>query len=185
MRSAVPTLLAAALAAACSDATSIPPASFNNVVDTVTVYAISGTRVYDPSGYAMTERRPVRLDNTTSADFGYDRTPDGRDVLLPGAMLGHPGSAGIDPGLLATDEEFSAITVAQVNGYKTLDTVAVAVGDVFYLRSRIPRTCYLGVPTYGKLEVLSVDVPNHTITFQVLGNLNCGYKSLTPGLPAQ
>jgi len=40
------------------------------------------------------------------------------------------------------------------NDYKTLDTVAVAAGDVLYLRSRIPSTCFLGVPTYGKMEIL-------------------------------
>jgi hypothetical protein len=43
----------------------------------------------------------------------------------------------------------------------------------------------LGVPLYGKMQVLSIDdTPgNQRITFQALSNKNCGYKSLLPGLP--
>jgi hypothetical protein len=57
-------------------------------------------------------------------------------------------------------------------------------GSVLILRSRIVCSG-LGVPLYGKLEVLSFDdTPgNRRITFQALANQNCGYKSLLPGLP--
>ena len=75
--------------------------------------------------------------------------------------------------------------MAETNNYKTLDTVAVAVGDVLYLRSRIPTNCFLGVPAYGKVEILQFDADNRTLKFRVLANLNCGYKSLQPGIPKQ
>ena len=91
MRLEVPAILATAALLACSDANSIPAATATNAIDTVVVYAISGTEVFRPSGYAMTQRSAVRLDNTTTADFGYDRTPDGRDVLLPGRCWAIPG----------------------------------------------------------------------------------------------
>ena len=185
MRLAGPAFLAMLALAACSDASSIPDATFSNATDTVVVYAISGTDVFRPSGYAMTQRSSVRIDASSVADFAYDRTADGRDVLLPGAMVGHPGVGGVDPGLQHTDLGFDEIVLAEVNNYKTLDTVAVAVGDVLYLRSRIPSTCYLGVPTYGKVEILEFDGTSRTIKFRVLANLNCGYKALTPGLPSQ
>ena len=185
MRLAGPAILAMLALAACSDANSIPAATSTNVIDTVVVYAISGTEVFRPSGYAMSQRSAVRVDNSTAADFGYDRTADGRNVLLPGAMIGHPGVAGVDPGLQHTDLAFDDIKIAEVNNYKTLDTVAVAVGDVLYLRSRIASTCYLGVPTYGKVEILEFNSTDRTIKFRVLANLNCGYKALTTGLPSQ
>jgi hypothetical protein len=41
------------------------------------------------------------------------------------------------------------------------------------------------VPAYGKLEILSFDADNRTISFRVLANLNCGYKGLEPGIPTQ
>jgi hypothetical protein len=99
MRREVPAILATIALVACSDANSIPDATSTNAMDTLVVFAMSGTPVFQPSGYAMTQRSAVRLDVSTSADFGYDRTPDGREVLLPGAMVGHQGASGIDPGL--------------------------------------------------------------------------------------
>ncbi len=171
--------------AACGDDNQLPDPVFTNVVDTVEVYAISGTEVFRPSGYAMTERRAVRLDQSTSADFGFDITPDGRPVLLPGAMIGQPGSSGIDPGLQFVDVPFPDVILAPTTGYLTLDSVFVELGDVLIMRSRIPGGCFYGLPGYGKLEVIGLDQDNRTVKFQVLANLNCGYKGLLPGTPTQ
>jgi len=184
MRSAVLAPAALVLAAACGDANLLPDPFLNNVVDTVEVFAVSGTPVFRPSGYAMTSRSAVRLDVSTTADFAYDITSDGRHVFLPGRMIGQPGQS-FDPGLQATTLAFDEIKVAVVNGYLTEDSVEVDVGRVFYLRSRVPTGCFFGVPAYGKLEVLSFDAANRSVTFQVLANLNCGYKGLEPGIPTQ
>ena len=181
----IPALLTgvlAALAMACSDPNQLPSAQFSNTVDTVVVYSITGTPVYQPSGYAITELRPVRLDASTVADFAYSITPEGRNVLLPGQLVGQ-GTSSTNPGLLATQTPFDSITMAEVDGYVTLDTVAVDVGNVFYVRGRIMPSCYLGLPTYAKLEVLAFDDTQRTVTFRILSNINCGYRSLEPGLP--
>lgn len=181
-----PSLYALALAlvgAACSEANNLPPANVANAVDTLTVYAIEGTPVWRQSGYSSAERRPVRLDQSTTVDFAYELLPSGRRILLLGAMIGQPGVGGINPGLLPTDKEFGAIEKAEVNGYLTLDTVEVAPGDVFYHRGRISPSCYLGVPVYGKMAAIDFDDEARTMRFQVLVNSNCGYKSLTTGFP--
>jgi hypothetical protein len=133
----------------------------------------------------MTERRAVRIDQSASTDFAFDITNDGRPVLLPGAMIGQPGGNGINPGLQVSPDPYDDITIALVDGYKTLDTVAAGVGQVYYLRSRIPSGCFLGVNAYGKLEILNIDAEQRLLTFKVLANLNCGYKGLQPGLPTQ
>jgi hypothetical protein len=39
------------------------------------------------------------------------------------------------------------------------------------------------VPNYGKLHVLSVDDADRTVTFEVLANRNCGFRSLRAGIP--
>lgn len=171
--------------AACGDDNQLPDPVFNNVVDTVVVYAISGTEVFRASGYAMTERRAVRLDQSTTADFGFDITSDGRPVLLPGAMIGQPGSSGIDPGLQFVDVPFPDIVVAPTTGYLTLDSVFVELGDVLIMRSRIPGGCFYGLPAYGKVQILELNQDTRTAVFEVLANLNCGYKGLAPGLPSQ
>jgi hypothetical protein len=167
----------------CSDPSPLIPASSLNTEDTVAVYAVTGTAVYQPSGYAVTEKRPVRLDASLSADFAYDVTSDGRHIFLPGRMVGQPGSSGIDPGLQATATPFDSITIALQNGYRTLDTVAVEPGKVFYVRGRVAPGCFLGLPTYAKVQVLDFDEARRTVRFRVLANANCGYRSLEPGLP--
>ena len=168
---------------ACSDPNALQPATSANRVDTVDVFSLSGTPVWEPSAYATLERRAVRLDQTNAADFAYEMMTSGRRAFLPGALVGTPGSAGVDPGFLRTTLPFDSITVAELNGYVTRDTVDIAQGDVFYVRGRISAICFLGLPTYGKLEVLSFDDDVRTVRFQVLVNTNCGYKSLEPGLP--
>ncbi|MEK7379811.1 MAG: hypothetical protein AAB075_02230 [Gemmatimonadota bacterium] len=169
---------------ACGDPNQLPPANFQNVVDTLTVYALSGTEVWRPSGYAATEFRVVRLDQTNSADFAFDIRGT-QPVLLPAQAIGQPGSRSLSPGLLNTPLVFDEITYAENSGYNSVDTVHAAVGQSFYLRARAVPSCFLGTPTYAKLEVLAIDDQARTMTFRVLVNLNCGYKGLEPGLPTR
>jgi hypothetical protein len=176
-------LVLAVMVVGCSDPNVLPDPTLPNAVDTLGLYAVSGTDVWRPSGYAATERRVVRLDQTTTADFAYQITPDGRHILLPGALVGHSGTNGVDPGLRVVDSSFDELTVAPTNGYLTADTIDIAVGTVFLLRGRVALTCFYGYPTYGKGEILSFDPEARTVLFQVLVNGNCGYKSLEPGLP--
>jgi len=58
---------------------------------------------------------------------------------------------------------------------------SVTEGDRLVVRSRVICTG-LGVPLYGKIQILSFQ--DSTVTFQVLADKNCGYKDLLPGLPA-
>jgi len=41
----------------------------------------------------------------------------------------------------------------------------------------------LGLPKYGKLEVVSFDDVARSVTFRILTDDNCGFKGLQPGLP--
>ncbi len=61
----------------------------------------------------------------------------------------------------------------------TDSAVPVQLGERYVVRSRV--VCSIGVPLYGKLEILSFQ--DSTVTFQVLADQNCGFKGLLPGLP--
>ncbi|MBA3658039.1 MAG: hypothetical protein H0W67_00390 [Gemmatimonadales bacterium] len=177
-----------ALVLACSDSTGLPDPSLTNVTDTVTLYALEGTPVTTPSAYSVPDNRAVRLDQTSAFDFAYNThtLPDGtrRQLFLPLQTLGLAPGISAAPGLQRRSETFDAITTARSNGYITSDTIPFAVGDRFEIRSRIVSPCTsLGVPQYGKLEVLGVDSTARTVTFQVLTDNNCGYRGLLPGLP--
>ena len=174
--------LAVAAAGACSDANSLPDPQFENFVDTVTIGALEGTPISTPSGFAI-QGRAVRTDTTTSFEFAYNvrRRDDGtfERVFIPRAALGIEGTSA-NPGLQRRSETFDNITRAPSNGYVSDSIVPVALGDRFIVRSRV-ICATLGVPLYGKLEILSFQ--DSTVTFRTLVDQNCGYKDLLPGLP--
>jgi hypothetical protein len=174
-------LLLLAVAIACSDANSLADPTVSNVVDTVTLGSVEGTPISVPSGYNIASGA-VRIDQT-DFEFVYNvrRLTDGtyQRVFLPRATLGLTSSTA-DPGLQAREETFDGITRAPSNGYTADSAVPIQVGQRYVVRSRVVCAS-LGVPLYGKLEILSFQ--DSTVTFQVLVDKNCGYRDLLPGLP--
>ena len=78
-----------------------------------------------------TDRRsPASTSPTTSR-------PDGRTVFLPRAALGLPSSTTADPGSSAATRRSTTSCVARSNGYVTDETVPVAVGERYLVRSRV------------------------------------------------
>lgn len=177
-------LLVAGLAA-CSDPNSLPDAQITNVVDTFTISALTGTPIASPSAFSIADRAPIRTDLNAGFDFAFDILPTtGAPVLLPRSALGFPTEGALLPGLQVREELFDAITEGVTNGYVTTDTIAVAVGERYIGRSRVVCSS-LGVPKYGKFEILAVDAAARTITIKTLVNENCGYIGLEPGLPEE
>ena len=174
--------LAVTLANGCSDANNLADPQFENFVDTLTLGALEGTPITTPSGFGI-EGGAVRTDQTVDFEFAYNvrRLDDGsyQRVFLPRAAIGITGTTA-NPGLQRREETFDNITRAPSNGYVSDSAVAIVVGDRFVVRSRVVCES-LGVPKYGKLEILSFQ--DSTVTFQVLVDNNCGYKDLLPGLP--
>jgi hypothetical protein len=179
---ALPAVLACL--AACSGSNDLAPASVPNVVDTATLGALNGSPIPLPSAYSIADGNPVRTDLTSAFDFAYDVDSAGRHVFLTLEVLRLSNTNGSGPGLQFSTQQFDQITQAPTENWITGDTVVLHVGDVLTARSRIACTG-LGVPLYGKLEIMSFnDTPgDRTITFQVLSDENCGYRSLVPGLP--
>src|ERR1051326_2240262 len=120
--------LAATTALGACDPLSLNPATIDNRVDSVRIWAVNGTPVSLPSGYDVTLRSRVRLDQVTTFDFVYAIAPDGGHVFLPIAAIAPTGRTTGNPGLLATTTPFDSITVAQQVGYVTNDTLPGAVG---------------------------------------------------------
>ena len=167
--------------AACSDSNNLPDATIENVERTDTLWALVGTPVSTPSGFSVEGSRRVRTDLSIDFDFAYNIQSDGQHVLLPRAALGIDTANSVNPGFVARTESFEAITTPPSGGFITDVAVPIAIGDRYVVRSRI--TCALGVPKYAKLEVLEFNDALGIMTFRVLGNDNCGFRSLEPGLP--
>lgn len=175
--------LVSAVVAACGGDITLNPAVFENRTDTLQLWAATGTPIFRPSAYLIATRSAVRLDQLASFDFIYDITPLGEPILLPMAAVANTGRTTGNPGLLPTTTPYDSITVAEQTGYITTDTVRVRVGDTFYARSQVSPACFLGIPYYAKLQIIAMNDVERSVWIQVLSNINCGYRSLAPGLP--
>jgi hypothetical protein len=176
-------LLPVGFAAGGCNGNPLGDAAIQNVVDTVVLGSLVGTGITTPSAFNISASAAVRTDQTSNFDFAYNFQPDGRRVLLPQAALGISQPGGISPGLLLSDQTFDQINQAPLNGYVTLDTITIVVGQVFIARSSLVCTS-VGVPVYAKLHILSFDDADREVTFEVLANRNCGFRDLVPGLPS-
>ncbi|HXM38514.1 MAG TPA: hypothetical protein VN908_07620 [Gemmatimonadales bacterium] len=183
---AVAALLILALVAACGSPLGLPRASIENRVDTLSLYALSGTPVASPSGYRLEFRQAVRTDQTTAFDFAFDIDAAGRALLLPTGAL-HLGKAS---GGQISALPFDSISLAPDRNYQLDSALVVDSGTVAIVHSS-PTTCSFGISAvyYAKLHVLALDTtsaPNgRRIVFEILVDTNCGYRGLEPGLPSR
>lgn len=179
-RAAAPLALALCAAfAACGVANTFSPAVLANTLGTVTLWALTGTGLADPSAYDVLGQTVARTDRTSGFDFAFDirvdTLHDTSAVLLPRGALG----LYTDGGLQVTTQAFDSITIAPTSGYQDTLPVVVKVGTVVLVQSR-QETCSNGYikPLYAKLNITAVDLVGRSITFGIVPNANCGYRSL-------
>jgi hypothetical protein len=129
--------------AACKSPQDLPNASRPNVVDTLTLYSLSGTDVGTPSGYLLFGPEIVDVgllpvDPQHWFDFAFNI--DAQPVLLPsGTFPGLPNVAGLQP---STAASFNEITTAPVDGYVIDQPLVIATGTLALARgppSRVPH----------------------------------------------
>jgi hypothetical protein len=156
-------------------------AQFTNRVDTLTLYALRGTPIRSHSAYDMYSLSTSRTDTTSGYDFAFDIDSTGRALIYPAGALG----LSKDAGLQLIDRAFDAVHSAPETGFSTDTAIAVTQDTVFVARSRVSSVfcVYVAVPRYGKFHVLAIDPSARTITLESLVDLNCGYRSLDPGIP--
>jgi hypothetical protein len=187
MRYFILSLLVCAALAACGNPLGLT-AYRTNVVDTVHLYALSGTPVSLPSGYSIAGRQVARTDQGAPFDFAFDIDTAGRAVLLPTGAL----RLGKQSGLQISTQRFDSIKIAPTSNYH-LDSALVVHDSSVVIAYTSLSACAgsLGVayPYYAKLHVLGIDTtstPNgRRIDFEILSDLNCGYRGLQPGVPRQ
>jgi hypothetical protein len=177
-----------ALTTGCDNTLALPLATVANVIDTVTLYALQGTAIIEPSGFDVVNARPARTDRQGEQfDMAFDIDETGLALIFTTASLGLDVESAIQP----SDRNFADITIAPLEDYEMEEPLEVGVESVFLVRSRpdagVGTTAcafFLGqLPRYGKFRVLSLDAGTRQITLEILVNLNCGYRSLEAGVP--
>jgi hypothetical protein len=172
----------ALLVVACGDTSNLPAPAFPNKVDTVSLFALRGTDITQPSAYTLDVALPVRTDQTTALDFAFDFDSLGTPALFPTGAI----NLGLLSGLQRSATRFDAITLAPTGGYTFDKPITLDTGTVVLVRSR-PTQCLFGVTVsfYAKVRVLGVDSTARRVDFEILVDQNCGYRGLAPGLPKQ
>ncbi len=181
-------VFAAVVLAACGAGNSFTqPASFDNVIRTYSVYAVTGTSNTLPAAYQYSTETLVRPQvlstGSLNFDLAFDIGVDGKVRLLPARFV-VPLPPGGSPslGLQKMLGVFEQLQRAPLTGY-TLDSAATAaVGDTYTLQLH-DSGCIYGDLFYAKLTVDSIILAQRRIVVRSLVNRNCGYRSLTEGLP--
>lgn len=172
---------------ACSDPNQLASAGLENQLDTaVTVWSLRTGPLNQPSAYSLEIRRGIRIwDGGIGFDFAYSTDSLGRSLALPPQVLGLATDATLNPGLKASTLGFDQMTLADRNGYIVNDTIELHEGDRFFVRSNTSVCPSLGVPIYGKIEILDIDTAAQTLKFRAVADQNCGYRGLNLGIPKQ
>lgn len=149
----------------------------------MTLAAIQNTPIPDASALDILTASKTRTDLGQPFDLLFDIDSTGTAMLIPAGLLGFQTQAG----WRTTTQEFSAITSAPAEDYTGDQELVLAVGDVFFGRSRSSSTgCeFLGtaLSRYGKFHVLALDTQERTVTLETMVDLNCGYRGLEIGFP--
>jgi hypothetical protein len=184
MRYLVALALGCGILAACGNPLGLPPAAIPNAVDTVHLYALSGTPVTQPSGYSIPARHAIRTELSSSFDFAFDIDTAGRALLYPTGAL----KMGRLSGIQLSAQDFDSIKFAPTTSYH-LDSAQVVTENAVLILHSAPVSCSFGIASvyYAKLHVLTIDTTSgpdgRRIDFEILNDINCGYRGLEPGLP--
>jgi hypothetical protein len=176
----VPALLAFILAAACSNPNGLQTASLTNLQDTLTLWSLERGPLNKPNAYSLDLQSGVRTwEAGANFEFVFSMDSTGQARFIPTAALGLSSSGSVKPGLLKSTAPLDSMKKAPANGYLTTDTIPIVEGDRFFLRTEVLATCsILGVPLYGKLEILDIDSVAGTVQLIAVADQNCGYRGL-------
>jgi hypothetical protein len=183
----VAAIAAAAVLNACGDPTSIE-ASLPTSVDTLSVFALSGTPAAYPSGINVIGRQPARVDGFANFDVAFDINAQGNAVIYP-VRLVVPSPGGSRPVLLQkVAGAFDAITNAPKTGFESDSALVMLPGEVVVIQSTHNGSgdlCQfaLNPNIFAKLAVDSVSLASRIIYLKLGVDPNCGFRSFATGIP--
>lgn len=185
-----PRAILAALAvlaiAACDTSTGIK-ASLPIHSDTLVAYTLNGAPTGSPAGVNLVARTVVPVTAAFNFNVAFDVDQSGGLVLYQVQKVANSLSTTNRVGAqLLPNVDFDALTRAPGSGYKYDSTLVIPVGQTVALEISDPLVCTSILTSqlfYAKLKVLSVDVPSRTVRMAATTDPNCGFRSLTSGVP--
>jgi hypothetical protein len=169
-------------------ALSAPQAEFPNTYTDPIVYALNGAPASSPAGLDFLSGAAVAVDNTFTFNVALDIDSAGDVVIYPARRVADGLASVISLGVQKIDASFDDYTQAAKNGYETDSTVVVKVGQTVGFDVYDTSTCTvysLGSSYYVKLVVDSINPSLRAIYVRMLSDPNCGYVTLTTGVPTK
>jgi hypothetical protein len=187
-------LLAAAgiatILGACDDPFRIEAREANRL-DSLIVFAISGTSPALPSAVSTTGFGVLRPTGEFNFDVAFDVDASGYVVLLPvrlvvpsrlvnGVLVAAPRV-----GLQKINGTFESLDRAPGGGYRYDSTLVLRPGESAAIEVLNQTYCAFDFSTlvYSKIAIDSVDTANRAIFFRLLNDPNCGFRGLGTGVP--
>ena len=172
---------------ACGDPTNIR-ANLPVVVDTLSVWALSGTPPTYPSGISIPGRQAVRVDAFAGFDVAVDINAAGNAVIYPAKLVvSIPG--GTRPvGLQLLNAAFESVAAAPKTGFETDSALVLVPGQTVVVESSHNASgeiCQFAVSPnlYAKIAVDSVSLASRIVYFRMGFDPNCGFRSFAEGIP--
>lgn len=170
---------------ACGDPTSLR-AEIPTFVDTLSVFALSGTPPSYPSGVSIVARQAVRVDGFANFDVAFDIDGAGNAVIFPVKFIVPGGSRPV--GLLKVPAAFDSVLEAPNTGFDNDTSLTVAPGETVVIQSAQNGdndVCRFALSPfiYAKIAVDSVNLASRTLYLRLGLDPNCGFRSFAAGVP--
>jgi hypothetical protein len=172
---------------ACSDPIRLR-ATLATSVDTLSVFALSGTPPSYPSGIAILARQAVRVDGFAGFDVAFDIDFAGNAVVYPVKLVVNTPGGSRPVGLQKLAGSFENVLEAPVTGYATDSSYALVPGETVVIQSAQNESgnlCQFALSpyVYAKVGVDSVSLASRTIYLKLGLDPNCGFRSFATGIP--
>jgi hypothetical protein len=172
---------------ACGDPTNIQ-ANIPTSVDTLSVFALSGTPPTYPSAISLLARQAVRVDGFASFDIALDINTSGNAVIYPVKLVVASPGGSRPVGLLKVAGVFDQVLEAPNTGFGPDSGLVMLPGEVVVVQSAHNTTgdlCQfaLNPNLYAKIVVDSVSLATRTIYLKMGLDPNCGFRSFATGIP--
>jgi len=175
---------AVAALSGCGDATGIR-ASFTNLDEFPTVYALNGTPQNAPSALNIRLAQAVPINPGFTFDLAFEFEPAGGVRIYTVRKIASQLIPVQRVGLQISDKTFDEIPRAPTSGYTydSLVTVGVNKTVVVNVLSSDCAGALLGQNIYGMVRIDSLDLVKRAVYLHVRSNPNCGFRSLLTGIP--
>jgi hypothetical protein len=172
---------------ACGDVTNLK-ATLPTMVDTLYVWALSGTPPTYPSGVSIVARQPVRVDGFAQFDIAFDINSSGNAVIYPVKLVVSTPGGSRPVGMQKVAGTFETVTEAPKTGYETDSALVMARRDVVVLETNHNASgdiCQFQISPqlYAKVTVDSVNLSARTVFLRMAFDPNCGFRSFAVGIP--